>query len=202
MGKALLAAGLIIFAATARAGPTPPASCANLSDGRERLACYDDHFGVTVTKSPPTPSKWRKQVKTNPLTDDTDVFLTLLSEEPVPGRFGSAGFGTLHLRCMENTTAVQFAVGDHFLASIQGYGRVEYRLDDQPMRSHRFRESTSHETLGLWSGREAIPFIKAMLGHDRMIVRITPFNESPKTMTFNISGLDADITELRDTCHW
>jgi len=103
---------------------------------------------------------------------------------------------------MEDTTAIQFQVGDHFLSDIQGYSKVEYRLDTAPMASKTFRASTSNETLGLWSGRSAIPFVKQMLGRDRMIVRITPYNESPVMMEFTIAGLQKDIATLRETCKW
>lgn len=179
-----------------------PEDCARITEDDARLACYDDLFGATSTHTPQTTSKWRKEIRENPMTDTRDVFLSLSSDETIPGRFSGSTHGRLFLRCMENTTAVQFGVGDHFLADIQGYGRVEYRLDDRPMRKRNFTESTDHSTLGLWNGGRAIPFIKDMLGHDRMIVRITPFNESPMTMTFTISGLDTDIAELRATCGW
>ena len=179
-----------------------PEDCARIAENNARLACYDNLFGVTASRPAPTQSKWRKDIRENKMTDTRDVFLTLESDDTIPGRFSGAAHGRLYLRCMENTTAAQFSVGDHFLADIQGYGRVEYRIDDAPMRKRNFSESTDNSTLGLWSGSRAIPFIKELLGHDHMIVRITPFNESPKTMTFTISGLDADIAELRSTCGW
>lgn len=192
----------IIIMAFSRVSASAPEDCAKIVENVQRLACYDDIFGSTATLSVPSVSKWKKEIRENPMTDERDVFLTLRSEETLPGRFGGMGHGRLFLRCMENTTAIQFAVGDHFLADIQGYGRVEYRLDDQPMSTRKFTESTDNSTLGLWSGGKAIPFIKNMLGHDRMIVRITPYNESPKMMTFIISGLDKEITDLRNTCGW
>ena len=198
---------LLLFIAHAFSAPTvaagaTPESCAEITSDQARLTCYDDIFGVTRGESVPTKSKWTKRVETSQMADETDVFLTLLSDDRVAGRFGNDGSGVLYIRCMENTTALQFRVGDHFLADIQGYGRVEYRLDDRPMQSKNFRESTSNETLGLWNGGQSIPFMKSMLGHDRMIVRITPFNESPKTMTFSIAGLDTEIEQLRKTCGW
>lgn len=35
-----------------------------------------------------------------------------------------------------------------------------------------------------------------------MIVRFTPFNESPVTAKFNITGLEEAIKPLRDSCGW
>ena len=193
---------LLLLVALPQPSAASPEDCAKIIANEARLTCYDDIYGVTESRPAPTMSKWSKDIRENQMTDDRDVFLTLKSEDTVVGRFSGAGYGRLYLRCMENTTAVQFAVGDHFLADVQGYGRVEYRLDDAPMRKRNFTESTDNSTLGLWNGGRAIPFIKEMLGHDKMIVRITPFNESPKVMTFAISGIDTEITDLRATCGW
>ena len=179
-----------------------PEDCAKIGDNSARLVCYDDLFGVQKTHTPVTQSKWKKTVNQNAMTDTKDVFLTLQSDDPVKGKYTGTGYGILYIRCMEDTTAIQFRVADHFLADIQGYGKVEYRLDESSMQSRNFQESTNNETLGLWRGSQAIPFIKPMLGKDRMIVRITPFNNSPILMTFSISQIETEIVELRETCKW
>jgi len=131
------------------------------------------------------------------------VFLRLTSENPIAGRFGNAGNGLLLLRCMENTTAVVFRFNDQFMASIQSYGVIEYRIDKSPIVWRLYtQESTDNMALGLWRGRAAIPFIKSLLGHETLLVRATPFNESPVTLTYDISGIDNAIAPLRKTCRW
>ena len=64
------------------------------------------------------------------------------------------------------------------------------------------RESTDNRALGLWRGGESIPVIKSMLGKRRMIVRATPYGDSPFMAEFIIAGLDEEIEPLRNACSW
>ena len=211
----------VFFTTAAQAGPD---ACLQFSDDAIRLACYDVAMGykadglgdgpaspatpTTNGDEPPAPTKapdtgkWQMRRDISQLTDEKYVFVTTKSNETIPGRFGSAGNARLSLRCMENTTAVILTMNDHFMADIQGYGRVEYRLDDRAMQRVSMTESTDNSALGLWRGGSAIPFIKSLFGHQRLVVRATPFNESALTVTFDISGVEAATAELRETCHW
>lgn len=145
---------------------------------------------------------WGISVDQSPLTDDKTVILRVTSENTIRGRYGSSGRGFLLIRCMENTTSAYIGFNDQFMSDIQGYGRVEYRIDDDTMRRINMSASTDNMVLGLWNGGRSIPWVKQLIGHDQLIVRATPFNESASTMTFDISGLDQAITELRQTCSW
>ena len=178
--------------------------CRSISDDAARLACYDleNEASKPTIDTGNSLGKWQKHSDTSQLTDDKNVFLQLESDDPVAGRFGGAEPATLIIRCRENTTSAFFVFNDLFMADIQGYGTIDYRLDDAPMKKLRANASTDNSALGLWSGGSAIPFIKSMLGKNRLVVRATPFNESAITVSFSISGLDEAVKELRETCHW
>ena len=216
----LLAVGVVgvLLSSAAQAGPE---ACLQFSDDSVRLACYDVAMGYKASGAAPpaaaptesgdqpaalanVPStgSWRIRQDVSQLTDEKNVFVTARSRETIPGRFGGSGTATLTLRCMENTTAVILVMNDHFMADIQGYGRVEYRLDDRAMQRVTMTESTDNSALGLWRGGSAIPFVKSLFGHQNLIVRATPFNESALTVSFDISGVEAATAELRETCHW
>ena len=109
---------------------------------------------------------------------------------------------TLLLRCLENTTAIYITTNCYLSSGYGGYGRVDVRLDDTPAFHSDMDASTDNKALGLWRGNRSIPFIKRMLGKDRMIVRFTPFNESPVTAKFDIAGLEEAIKPLRESCGW
>ncbi len=82
------------------------------------------------------------------------------------------------------------------------HGKITYRVDKLPAQTKRFRESNNHESLGLWSGKSAIPFLKELFGHDRLFVRATPHSESPLEASFDITGLEKAIEPLREACGW
>lgn len=146
--------------------------------------------------------KWIVKTDVSSLTDDKNIFLSLLSENEVPGPYGGRGNGVIWIRCMENTKAVLIAFNDHFMSDNAGGGRVEYRLDDALATHSNFRESNDNKALGLWNGGSSIPFIKKMLGKKQLIVRATPFSDSAVTLTFDIAGIDNAIGSVRETCDW
>jgi len=75
-------------------------------------------------------------------------------------------------------------------------------LDDQNPIVKRMDVATNNEAVGLWSGGASIPFIKSMIGKKRMVVRITPYGENTREMTFPIEGLEYFIDPLRESCNW
>lgn len=157
----------------------------------------------TASMPPLSTGSWIITTDTSPMDDSKAVFATLRSKNMVPSRYGSSSRqAEITMRCLENTTAVIFTMNDQFLADIQGYGVIEYRIDDRKATKVNGEESTDNRALGLWSGKRAIPFIKGLFEGQRLIVRITPFNESSFTMEFDIRGAEAASKELREACGW
>ncbi|MBI1492528.1 type VI secretion system-associated protein TagO [Halocynthiibacter styelae] len=182
------------------------AVCLPIENELDRLACYDREAGrdtqIEVTSS--LESNWTVRTDVSDFDDTTSVFMSVYSEDPVRcDSYRAPENIRLILRCMENTTALLLQTQSCHLTSGHGdYGNVEYRVDSASARSREFTESTNSRSLGLWSGRTAIPFIKGLLENEKLLVRFTPFNHSPVTAEFNISGLDAAIAPLREACRW
>lgn len=180
-------------------------TCAKENDAGERLLCYDGLFRSEVKNETPTDDKgkWLSQSDTSKLTDSSDHYISLSSSDTIRARFGGGTkTANLTIRCMENTSSAYFVFGDQFLSDIQGYGRITYRIDDKKAETKSFIASTDHKALGLWSGESAIPFIKKLSGAKQMIVRMTPYNESPLTVTFDLRGFDAAIKPVSEACKW
>lgn len=183
--------------------------CTQLTDAVARLNCFDRAYGADEPSPEGPPEvppddmgKWAIETEQSPLDDSTGVFLWLESEEDLPGPYGQSGPFLFHLRCFEDTTSAIFYFNDHFMSSIQNSGRVEYRIDQGEPQTVNMVESTDNEALGLWRGRQAIPWIESLIGAERLIIRATPFNGGTYTATFDIRGLDAAIVPLRETCGW
>jgi type VI secretion system protein VasI len=191
--------------------------CADVSDTSERLSCFDDAHGIKTAltsdnppekaaentiEPEPAPIKvdWNTRTKTNPLTDLTDVYLSVRANETIQCGYKEER-PMLFLRCMDNTTAVLF-VTDCFMADIQGYGKVRYRVDKNTEKTRNFEESTDNMSLGLWSYNRARPFIDHLRGGEKLIMQYTPYNDSPKMTTFDIAGLDEALKPLRKECGW
>ncbi|MDF0602583.1 type VI secretion system-associated protein TagO [Psychromarinibacter sp. C21-152] len=179
--------------------------CVEIENDLDRLACYDRAAGRTpVTEvDQDAGGDWMVRTETSEFTDTTNVYLTVESEEPLRcNMFGTPQHANLILRCLEDTTSLFIATDCHLTSGHGGYGQVEYRIDDRPAVSKGFDASTSNNSLGLWNGGRSIPLVKELLGAERLLVRFTPFNESPATARFDITGLEQAIAPLREACHW
>lgn len=195
--------------------------CLTISDNLERWSCYDDAAGYKPASDEPedseqpsdTPARvvidydagrnWTARTRVSEFEDTTDVFLSTPSKAPLMcSDFGGQREATLMIRCLENTTAVIINTHCHVASGFQGYGEVDVRIDDEAAFNRSFDASTDNSALGLWNGGSAIPFVKRLLDKETLRLRFTPFNKSPVTAEFDISGLDAKIGELRDNCGW
>lgn len=145
---------------------------------------------------------WKVSEEKSAFDDSSTVVLSLESTEHVRGQFGPPGPVVMYLRCMENTTSIYFWVNDLFLADFQGYGTIDYRLDDQKAATIKSSASTDNKALGLWSGGSAIPFATKLLGAKRGMFRLTPMNESPVEFSFDLTGIENAILPLREACSW
>lgn len=197
--------------ATAQGNYPPLHGCAAVEDGGERLLCYDAIFRMKIETAevPRSDSAvgdvglWNIRTETNRITDRTDVFVSVNSSQTVPARFVFSGSqAVLMLRCQEGTTALTVWFAGQFMASSGGYDQITYRIDDLPAVRDQWAESTNNEHMGLWSGGKAIPLIKQMFGRKNFLVQATPFNESPLTLDFDITGVEKAVNELRTACSW
>ncbi len=47
-----------------------------------------------------------------------------------------------------------------------------------------------------------VSFIKSLLQTDKLVAQVTPYDESPVTAVFDLSGLSTAIAPLQATCGW
>lgn len=196
-----IAFAIVIFTSGAYAQTAE--ECVGINDPNDRLNCFDAAFTETVTTPPANDVEWTVRTETSALDDSTSVYISVYSDERVQDRFGNGGLARLMVRCRENTTAVTIHFAGLFMADIQGRGRVDFRVDDNPPSHVNMTASTANEHLGLWNGNRSIPFIRNhLLDGENLYVRATPFSENPVEMSFNISGLNDVIVPLREACSW
>lgn len=109
----------------------------------------------------------------------------------------------MHLRCQEDSTDLFFVTDCHMTSgAYSSYGDIDYRVDTEKAKKVSGTASTDNKALGLWGGGKSIPVIKQMIGKDKIVVRMTPYSESPFTATFNIAGLAEAVKPLREECRW
>lgn len=178
--------------------------CATIENDLDRLLCYDKESGriPSVKVEPVSSGKWTVRSDKSDFKDTIDVVMTVESEGLLNCGHGSRESATLLLRCKENTTSIYIATQCFLASGVGGYGTIEYRVDDKKSKKRDFNASTNNKSLGLWSGGQSIPMIKEMFGGNDILMRFTPYGESPESVKFKITGIDEAIKPLRDACHW
>jgi type VI secretion system protein VasI len=174
--------------------------CAKIPDSKSRLACYDMDYRPTSEQM--SDSQWEVMQHKSQLDDSPGVVISVGSARPIKDKFGRERQASLHVVCRENTTSLQLHFAGNFMSDTQGHGNVTYRLDSNQAQTASLNVSNDNKALGLWSGSQSIPVIKSFFGHDSLVVRALPFNESYVTATFPIAGIENAIKPLREACHW
>lgn len=153
--------------------------------------CYD-------TEIERIDNPWRVSEDTSLMEDTKDVYLRTDSSSYLD-KYNQSTRTTLMVRCRENTTSVIFLFDEYLGLDTT---KVQYRIDKQSPITKNMRISTNNKSAGLWNGNVAIPFAKALFDRSQLTVRVTPYGENPREMTFNISNLETEIKPLRDACGW
>ena len=184
--------------------------CANEKDDAKRLNCFDKlteqknnntaiYKGELEKKEAPAKitdkGKWYTSIDTSEIDDTKNVILTLSAENAIYSRYRTER-PTLYLRCAENKTEA-YINWNVFLGSDSI--KVLLRYDKEKAKTRRWDTSTDHKSLFV---RGNIPFIKKLLKHKKLLVKVTPYSESPVTTTFDVRGLKEAIKPLREACHW
>lgn len=186
--------------------------CSAIEDSVKRLDCFDSLTSKEQAKknkeaeeklgSPQPIDSWDIRIEQSPVDDSKTVILRSAAKDKVPGKYGRGAVPFLYLRCLQNTTAAYIHFDDYFMADIQGYGKVTFRVDKNKPFSKNLTASTNSKSLGLWRGGGSIPFIKQLFGGESLLIQATPYSDSAITFTVDISGIEEAVKPLREACGW
>jgi len=170
------------------------ASIAAMEDGVARLAAYDEYaraIGAVATKATvaPRPGKWQVTTSVSPIDDSKTVIAALTVEKPVSGRFGPVE-PMLVLRFMEGRldAYIDFKT---FLGS-ESIGAT-LRFGKEAAEDFYLNISTDHEAAFI---RKTERFMSDLARTDSLLIRITPYGESPVIASFDTSGAAAVVAAL------
>ena len=172
----------------------------NLFDDVKPSSRYRPSTSTTPAES--VKPKWFSYSKKSLIDDSTNVFLSIDGDKKISGYIGGET-PTLRLRCKENRTEAYLSFGmqldTDYDSNMSRYASLRLRYDDNPAQKTRMDLSTDGEAVFF---RKAIPTIKKMLQHNKLLVEVTPYSRGPQVTTFDLTGLDVEIEPLQTACHW
>ena len=177
------------------------ARCSQIEDGIKRLECFDslvksEAIAAQESKAE-TRNQWDVYVDTSKIDDSRKIHLSTQAIEPIVGRYSREQlYPTLWIRCQENRTEL-FVAWDMFLGT--NSISVTERIDAEKAKNSQWSISTDSKAI---FHHNAIAFIKSLLGHDKLLLQLTPFGENTRLVEFTITGLEDVIEPLQKACHW
>ena len=150
----------------------------------------------------PDGGSWVTDTSTNPLDDSRTVVAILEATDGVGGLRREPI--NLVVRCRSNETDAYINwndyLGDDDSDSIRtDEKRVTYRFPPADAQTEMWGVSTDDEATFVAS---PIPLLRALVESDQFVVQTTPFNESPSTAIFDLTGAEAAIAPIAEECGW
>lgn len=169
--------------------------------GAAVMAAPEISATIPSVTEPENSGKWVVQQDINPI-DDTKTVVAMLTADSGQSRMGDPV--RFIARCQSNSTEAYVIwhdyVGDDGDSPYSDGKYVTVRIGDEPAREEFWGVSTDNEATFApdWAG----DLLKQMLRSDRMVLRMTPYSESPVTAVFDTTGLSVALRDLADTCNW
>lgn len=137
------------------------------------------------------PAGWQLRTDVSPIDDSNSYFLSRDATEPVGSGFMSST-PTLMIRYKERELEVYVTFGEYLGSDSTP---VTVRLGASPARQEEWGLSTDGKAIFCPTDDRA--FVDQLLRNDRLVIRLTPFGESPVTATFDLTGLSEAFTPMR-----
>ncbi|MDX0855930.1 hypothetical protein GOL78_15055 [Sinorhizobium medicae] len=206
MNRLVCTVGMFVLGGIPAYSQDGPKACSVIEDSLQRLTCFDKLFPKDATSTSAeekpeveptaTTSAWQIQEEKSPL-DDSIKFTAGLS----PQKASTSGVGNaevfLLLRCAENTTSVVFSTSMFMTGETPS---VTVRIGNEKATTSRWNRSTNYKAVGLWTGAQAIPFLKALDNNERLAVRIQ--DNDRVDAEFHLANVTDQVAKIREYCKW
>lgn len=168
------------------------AAIAAIPNGVQRLAAFDAKAGLAPgsQEKKATAGKWRVSTDTSPVDDSKTVTAHLAADAPITAGYRK-GQPVMVLRYKEGKVDA-YIVFDLFLGSESIEATV--RFGKEPATQQNWWVSTDHKAAFVMG--DAMEFIKKLSQADSFLIRVTPYSESPVTVSFSPAGADAVIEAI------
>ncbi len=177
--------------------------CAKLTGADGRLACYDRiaaSLGLRARPAARLGKQWTLRRDENPLDDTATVYGFTVA---VSGENMWDKAPVLVVRCKSNSTEIYVNwstyLGDDGDLGGASFKTITYRVDKDEPRTGRWGLSTDSEAT---FAVNPIALMRRMVGAERLVVRVVPFQQDPIVAVFDISNGRPVYQEVAKTCGW
>ncbi len=171
------------------------AACASISSDSDRLACYDT-LARREAESDGKEKKWFVSSVKYRRGKTQNVFMSMDSLDPVRDASGFIHVPSLCIRCSDQHTAVYIVYGSRLGT---GQHEIAEAMDDGSPSADVWKAGPDFSAL---YREDAINFLKKLMKHKVLKLRILPPNDKMQTVVFPVADLNKAIAPLRKACKW
>lgn len=162
-----------------------------ITDDKQRLQAFDDlakslNFSK-VNKNSEEKGAWEVSVKKDPMDDSNKITISLDPSEKVAGFYSPS----LIIRYSQNKMEIYFYWGNYLAEN----NKITLRYDQEKAFSETWTMSSDNTATFC---PKPSKFILKLLKHDKIAVQVTPYNEGPMTVVYDISGLKGVLGEYEE----
>jgi len=134
----------------------------------------------STSVSPTDVGRWGVEATSDPLTDESQVFFMVEATE------GGSYLRKPSLIIRQNGALLDVFVAWHEYFS-EDYQSVTHRIDRDDPQTLRWSVSTDNSAT--FYPRSESEFVQELLDAEQLVMRTTPYGDSPMTITFDVRGL-------------
>jgi hypothetical protein len=105
------------------------------------------------------------------------------------------------IQCTAAGTGV-YLEGTNKTAIANRRGIVSYSVDNKAPADRPFILSSDSRSVGLWNSTDAIQFVNALSGGQKLSVAMKQASGAPLKAEFRIGNIEAAIAPVRAACRW
>jgi len=150
---------------------------------------------LKVNKEPvgKTDSKWMVSTDINPIDDSKQIIFSLIADE---GKSDMRRPIIFMIRYSSNKTEIYVGWSDY----LGSKAHVTMRIGKEQAETSKWGMSTDNKAT--FYPKNCISLIKKITQVDQVVLRCTPYNESPITAVFDVRGLSEIAEEYMDDLKW
>lgn len=174
----MLLAALVVAPAHAQ---ETGASCAQIQDDGERLACYDKVFR---SDEPPLGGS----------------AVTIQSERLIPALPTGRKPAEMVVSCDAGMLTVQFRFAGQLVSATGDIAPVTLQVDQNATAVRTLSASPDNAAVGFWTTEESSVFLNSLAGGTTLKVRMTPLRQRSLTVDFRVAEHRDAVEAVRDAC--
>ena len=158
---------------------------------RIRLQLPASPASPDMASVPEEPAGWQLRTDTSPIDDSKSYFLSRDADEPIGSGFMSST-PTLMIRHKEGNLEVYITFGTYLGSDTT---MVTTRIGSSSATQREWGLSTDGKAI--FCPTDDAEFVRQLLANDRLVIRLTPYGESPVTSSFDLTGLAEAMEPMR-----